>query len=101
MIPEIAAVAQDQPLLADELKIIAGERNGLTAKDRESIRNGALLIDEIMKSYGIVLSRLNEREAELVAAKERLREVNTALTKSNVFPVISAGVQSLWVGYNG
>jgi len=90
MIADIAQVMQDESLLADELKIIAGERNGLTEKDRVSIRHSALLLDETLKSYGLVFFRLKETEAQLTAAQERLREANLALAKSNIFPTLAA-----------
>lgn len=101
MTPEIFQVAQDEPLLADELKIIAGERNGLTARDRESLRKSAALIDETLTIYGRVYFRLQEVEAQLTAAQERLREANMALTKSNVFPTVSASMKGVWVSFGG
>lgn len=74
MIAEISQVMQDEALLADVLKIIAGEPNGLTKDDRDSLRKSALLLDEVLKSYGTVLTSLYETQARLVAAEERLRE---------------------------
>lgn len=90
MIDEVARVWQDEALLADELKIIAGEQNGLKQKDRESLRNSALIIEEMMKFYGRAAAQLSTSEAARLAVSERLREANAALAKSNVFPTLSA-----------
>lgn len=81
---------QDEALLADELKIIAGEANGLTARDRESLRKSAVLLDEVLTVYGRVYFRLQDVEGQLAAAQERLREANRALIKNNVFPELKA-----------
>ena len=89
MIAEIVTVMQDEPLLADELRIIAGEAR-LSSKDRESLRKGAALLNEALESYARVFFRLREAEARLTATEERLREANQALQRSNVFPTLSA-----------
>jgi len=90
MIAEIASVMQEEAVLADELKIIAGEPNGLKDKDREALRKSAGWLDEALASYARVYFRWQETEVQLVAARERLREANAALAKSNVFPTVSA-----------
>jgi hypothetical protein len=74
MIADIAATMQDEAFISDALKIIAGERNGLTKDDRDALRKGALVIEEVSKSYGLVYFRLQETEAQLTATRERLRE---------------------------
>ena len=89
MIAEIVTVMQDEPLLADELRIIAGEAR-LSSKDRESLRKSAVLLNEALESYARVFFRLRETEARLTAIEERLREANRGLQRSNVFPTISA-----------
>jgi hypothetical protein len=101
MISEVQDVMEEESLLVDELKIIAGERNGLTSKDREFIRKGAVLLDETMTVYGRVYFRLVETQAQLSAAQDRLREANALLAKSNVFVPLTASMNGVWIGFNG
>jgi hypothetical protein len=101
MIPEVSDVMQDEAFISDALKIIAGERNGLTRDDRDALRKGALVIEEVMKSFGQVYFRLQETEGQLIATRERLREANSALATSNVFPSLSARGAGVWIGFNG
>jgi hypothetical protein len=74
MAAPLADVMQDEAFISDALKIIAGEQNGLTKDDRAALRKGALVIEEVMKSFGLVYFKLQETEAQLTAARERLRE---------------------------
>lgn len=90
MIAEMIAVHQDEALLSDQLRIIAGEAKGLTANDRESLRKSAFVLEEALRMYSSANSSLQDTKARLAAVEDRLREANLALAKSHVFPTISA-----------
>ena len=96
MIAEIAAVMQEESLLSDELRIMASDVRGLTAKDRESLRKSAAVLEQIFLSYATLHHTLQETGGKLAATEDRLREANAALIKEGVFAPIKGQADTVW-----
>ena len=97
---QIRSVITEEALLSDQLRIIAGERNGLRAEDRETLRTSAVLIEDMLARYQSMWDEIIKGQAQLAAVSERLHETDTRLRKMEtqvpqarmMFPTISAQI---------
>ena len=96
MIAELQSILQEESLLSDELRIIAKDTKDLTAKDRESLRKSAEVLEHIFISYATMHTTLQQAGAKLAATEDRLREANAKLIKDGVFPPIQAAATGVW-----
>ena len=85
--PEMLKAVQDEALLSDQLRIIAGERkNKLSDAEREWLRQSAYLIEDMMAKYQSMHDSIAQANHLAKAAQERALHYQAELRQRGWFP---------------